>query len=139
MKYTKEIIKQLEDAIRSGLSNVKACELVGINPTTLYGWMKEKSYFYNRIKKARAEKCKLYADTIKAAGLGHVSATCPECGCEFEVMISKAQWQAIAWLAERTEFDEFGNKQRVEHTGKDGEPIAIKEVRYHLKEESENK
>ena len=34
-------------------------------------------------------------------------------------------WQAAAWFLERTDFEEFGNKSKFEHTGKDGKPVTI--------------
>ncbi|MCH7950618.1 MAG: hypothetical protein IH875_09125, partial [Candidatus Dadabacteria bacterium] len=34
-------------------------------------------------------------------------------------------WQAAAWFLERTDFEEFGNKSKFEHTGTDGKPMTI--------------
>ena len=85
--------------------------------------MKEKSEFSERIKKARAQKCRLYASVIKAAGIGEIKTDCPECGKEITIKIPNKQWQAIAWLAERTEVEEFGAKIRHQHGGEDGQPI----------------
>ena len=43
-------------------------------------------------------------------------------------LISKAaetQWQAAAWRLERKNPDQWGRKQQLEHTGKDGGPVAL--------------
>jgi hypothetical protein len=124
-KQAPEMIELLETAIKSGLSNKKACELVGINPTTFYRWM-ESEEFCNRIKRARAEKCKTYADGIRAAGFGEMDAECPQCRHSFKIKMSQKQWQAIAWLAERTEPEEFGSKEYREQRSKDenGEKVT---------------
>jgi len=126
MKYCEEIVVQLEEAIKSGLSDKKSCDLVGINKVTFYRWQNKylqddktpnpvyKSNLSNRLKKARAEKCKLYAEMIKTAGIGEFEATCPHCNEKHIIKLPQKQWQAIAWLAERTEFDEFGARQKID-------------------------
>lgn len=37
------------------------------------------------------------------------------------------QWQAAAWMLERKWGEEFGKKDKLEHTGKDGGAIEVKE------------
>jgi len=138
-KYSKELVQKLKEAIKSGLSDNKACDYAGISREIFYRWQRKKLEDGNDnpeykidlvdiLKKARADKCKLYADVIKAAGMAEHEAECPKCKSKFMVKLPQKQWQAIAWLAERTEFEEFGNKQKVEHSGKDGKDIVIRIV-----------
>lgn len=134
MKLNEEMIRSIEEAIRRGMSNKKTCDLVGINEDTFYAWQKKYSEFSERIKKARAQKIQILLDHIRVAGMGRikVKAVCPnkECGREFEhlVELPTKAWQALAWILERTEFDEFGLKQKVALEGKDGEAPILKVI-----------
>ena len=105
-KYNEQLVKAIEKAIESGMSNIKACDLVGIAEPTFYKWLDEKVEFSKRIKAARSNKIKRLLKTIDTAG--------------------KKQWQAAAWILERTEFKEYGNKSKHEVTGEDGNPIEHK-------------
>jgi len=131
-KYSEQIVQDLEKAILNGLSNKKACDLVGIQQDTFYIWLRKHPEFSERIKKARARKCNLYAEIIQAAGLGEIDVECPKCHKKFPVKLSQKQWQAIAWLAERTEPEEFGQKNfsvvKQIQDGEENKEIKITEV-----------
>ena len=130
-KYCEEMVQKIEKAIKSGLSLRKTCELVDIAQQTFFDWMDKKPEFSERIKRARFEKITKLLEHIKAAGIGKkeitIIVTCPKCQHNFtetrEIEISTKQWQALSWILERTEFDEFGLKMKHEHEAK--EPIEI--------------
>ena len=88
------VIKALCDAIKLGLPNIRACELVGISQETFYQWEKSNAEFSERIKKARSERIKFHLNNIKKA--------------------AKKNWTASAWMLERTEPENFGQKSKVE-------------------------
>jgi len=125
MKYSEETIVALENAIGKGLSSTVACNLVGITPKTFYLWKTEHPEFWPRMLAARAKKMEYLSEELIKKGFGKETIECPECGEKFEHKYNNAAWQAIAWLLERTEFKEYGNKSRVEHTGKDGGAIEV--------------
>ena len=122
MKYTEETIKQLETAIQQGMSKSKACELVGIADMTYDRWMQKKE-FAERMKKARAKKIAYLLSHIRLAGIGELTVECEKCGAKKEITIPTRQWQALAWILERTEGDEFVVKTKTEISGKDGQPF----------------
>jgi len=37
-------------------------------------------------------------------------------------------WQAAAWFLERTDFEHFGNKSKLEHSNNNKEPMQIKVI-----------
>jgi len=130
MKYTEQIIEQIESSIQRGVSIKRTCDLVGISQETFYQWMKDKDKveFSDRIKRARAEKIAFLLDNIRVAGIGQTICTCRECGAKNTVTIPTKQWQSLAWILERTESDDFVVKVKNEVTGKDGNPIQTENV-----------
>jgi hypothetical protein len=64
--------------------------------------------FFETTKRIKAENTVALVNNIKNAGR------------------ETKNWTANAWLLERTNPDEFGQKQRVEHTGANGGPITHK-------------
>lgn len=106
-KYSEELVHALEEAIESGMSNIRACDLVGITENTFYTWIKEKDEFSKRIKEARSRKIKNCLDRIRKAG--------------------DRTWQADAWILERTEFKDFGKQEKIEHSGEQTIRVTIEE------------
>ena len=108
------VVHKIVTAIRAGNYMETAATFAGIAKPTLYYWLKkgnkEKSGVYrdflNSVNKALAEaEMRDVLNIDKAAGTG--------------------QWQASAWRLERKFPDRWGRKDRVEHTGKDGQPIQL--------------
>lgn len=126
---------EIRDAMVEAIGTVRymslAAEAVGIHPQTAQRWMKlgEKHLlqyhpdgddctascdedstalrsFFVAIKKARAEATK--------AGLSNLKEH------------AKSNWQAGAWIEERTNPELFSIKSKVEHTGEGGGPIVHK-------------
>ena len=96
MKYSPEIIKEICRYIENGNSHKDAAALAGICEDTFYEW-RNKSEFAESLKKAEL-KCKM----------------------RNILLIQKAAqdtWTAAAWFLERRYFDEYGRKQKLEHSG----------------------
>ena len=97
-KYDDERVKNILDVIRAGNYKVIAARAAGINPDTFYEWMKTKPDFSDAIKKAQAEgECRNVAIIAQAA---------------------QKQWQAAAWNLERQYPERWGQRQKIEHSGK---------------------
>jgi hypothetical protein len=102
VKYSSAKTKEICQYLEEGLSREDAWTLAGIVKSTFYEWM-EKSDFSDSIKKAELKGKREHILNIKKAGEQH--------------------WTASAWFLERRYYEEFGNKSKLEHIGKDGGPI----------------
>lgn len=109
MKYSKERIDKIVEAIKTLKGRVRACKEGGISYETFTEWMANKIEFAEAIKKAEE-----YA-TIR--GKEHAILSI------FKAM--ETQWQAAAWWLERNFKEEFALKNTLEMSGKDGGPILI--------------
>jgi hypothetical protein len=97
-KYDDERVKNILDVIRAGNYNVIAARAAGINPDTFYEWMKTRPDFSDAVKKAQAEgECRNVTIIAQAA---------------------QKQWQAAAWNLERKYPERWGQRQKIEHSGK---------------------
>lgn len=104
-KYTPETVAKLTQAIRLGMTHLLACQYAGISHDTFYTWMNKHPEFSDAIKEAEGEGAvELLAIIKKQAREG--------------------TWQAAAWILERRHPEAYG-RQRVEHTGANGQPIAV--------------
>lgn len=118
LTLTAELIKNLAQFIRAGLTNKSSCDACGISETTFYRWLetgeKDKDRqkasiyreFWEAIKKAEASHKMELLNTIRKAG-------------------KDGNWQAAAWELERRYYNEFG-RTRVELTGAEGREIEVK-------------
>lgn len=115
-KLTLEVQEKIVSAITAGNYIETASAYAGINKTTLYKWLKRggraKSGIYfsfsNAVEKALAD-----AEVLDVARIAKAAET---------------YWQAAAWRLERKFPQKWGRKDRLEHTGKDGEPIKTARV-----------
>lgn len=118
-KLTPERLKRIVDAIRAGNYVETAAEYAGIGKTTFYRWMEqgEKASrgiyrdFRDAVMRARAE--------AEARNIALIQKAAPD------------DWRAAAWWLERAFPDRWGSRQKLEHSGPDGAPIAA-EVRVTL-------
>ncbi len=124
MKYTQEVVDAIVASLREGVPIKKVCDLVDISEETFYAWQREKPEFSEVVKKARADKIKDILSHIRTAGVGEtrVQVQCPDCKAKFETTITlpTKAWQALAWILERTENEDFGRRYQV---GGGKEPI----------------
>ena len=112
----KEKMLRLKDELKKylslGMTYSDACNLVGIDYTTFYKWMHGKEphhlIFQNDMNEAISKgKAKLML-----------------------AIYNNDNWQAKAWILERKYPDEFGKKERIEHSGeiKGNEKFVIEVV-----------
>lgn len=106
-KLTPERRKRLLDAIRAGAPKTHAAAAAGIDRETLRRWER------------RAEEPNAPAEYVAFAADLHA--------CEAEAFVTltatvrqaaRTDWRAAAWLLERRAPDEYGRRDRVEHSGR---------------------
>ncbi len=110
-KFTPQIQEKILTVLTVGAYRSDACHYVGIQYETLRAWLRRGERetrgayfeFAQRVKQAEA------AAALKAFGTVRTAMD--------------KNWQAAAWYLERKNPQEWGNRQRHEHTGKDGGPI----------------
>ena len=120
---TKEIQTQIVEILETGNYQKTAYESLGIPEATYFNWLKEG-------EKAEAKEGKLtkkeekyieFLESIKRA----VQVARQVNLAVIRKAAEEGSWQAAAWFLERTSFEEFGNKSKFEHSGKDGKPMTI--------------
>jgi transposase len=112
-KLTPELQQAIVDAMRKGMPMNKAAALAGISEFMVCEWVRrgedrdtDRGYheryakFAQAIKTARAEHQRDMVEVIKGSAQGT-----PE---------KPGQWQAAAWLLERTDPDEYGMRARMD-------------------------
>lgn len=106
MKKDAHHIGKLLKALEMGEHRVNACKIAGISYDTFRRWMLD-SEFSESIKKA------------EDAGSEAIEAQ-----CLLKIQSAK-EWQAAAWILERTRPDRYGSRQKLDHTsgGKPFNPI----------------
>ncbi|EAC8477277.1 hypothetical protein JH67_02970 [Listeria monocytogenes] len=97
-KMTRPTIQKLEDAFLKGLSDREACLYAGIAPSTLYDYCKANPDFSER-KELLKEQVKMNAK-INIAN-----------------KIEQGNIDLSQWYLARKEPEEFGNQQKIEHSG----------------------
>ena len=134
-KLTPELTEELAGYIAKGLSNKDACERVHISEDTFYRWLNrgEKAtkdtdlcVFYESIQKARIDFKRTHLENIERAAIEQSEKVVEiirqtpsgDRYIERKTETVSGQWQASAWLLERTDPDQFGRRQRIEHDGK---------------------
>ena len=109
-KYCTEIIDEICDCVKRGLTQEDARIIVGISKDTFYRWRNEHSDFSDKLEKANRH--------FKDENLAIIQRA------------AKKTWQAAAWLMERKFFNEYAMRQRLEHSGTDGNPLTVHVVHY---------
>ena len=109
---TDEHVDRLLGALRLGMSRRAAAGVAGFSKTTLYRMIAndQDGTLVTAIEKAEAEAEATYSTIIANA------AADPK------------NWTAAAWWLERRYPSEYGKRERVEMTGKDGGPIDHREL-----------
>lgn len=95
MKYTPDILEKIRLALEDGMGRVMMCKKVAIDYQTFLNWMKDKIEFVELVKKAEEK--------------GHFTNE------EFYVSCirnkAKDQWQAAAWMLERTMPNKYAKRE----------------------------
>ena len=116
-KYSPEekliIQKEVVQLIRNHQNLTTAAAKVGINDSTLSAWAIKNPAFDAEIKKARAEA---NAELIQ----------------ELRDNKENRNYKSIHtfFILQNNSPEQYGDKRRIEHTGKDGQPILVKIIRY---------
>lgn len=118
-KLTPEVQDRIIQALKAGNYVETAVEYAGIGKTTFYRWMEQGAKasrgiyreFRDAVMRARAE--------AEARNVAIIQQAAPD------------DWRAAAWWLERAFPDRWGARQKLEHSGPDGAPIAA-EVRVTL-------
>lgn len=87
--------------LKAGCSRNDAADAIGVSRSTLHEHIDRSEDFAERVKKAEYQGKRKHIDRIANADA----------------------WQASAWFLERKYYSEFGNKQKLEHTGENGGAI----------------
>ena len=95
MKYGKERVKKITQALCDGQGRVRACKIAGIYYDTFMEWMRSKPEFSEAVKKAEATG----NDKIKDI-------------CKRRIIEDKS-WQSAAWWLERTDPANFGQRNNL--------------------------
>ena len=106
MKYGKEMVEKITQALCDGQGRVRACKLAGIHYDTFMVWMRSKPEFAEAVKKAEATG----NDKIKDI-------------CQRRIIEDKS-WQSAAWWLERNYQDQYSLKQRHDITS-DGKVLGL--------------
>ena len=112
MKYSKEIIDELLKYIEAGNYVTTACECVGLSRETFYEWLKDetKSDISDTIiQKAKSKAIARNVAVIQVA--------------------EKKNWTASAWFLERKKSEDWGRKDKVEHSNKEPSVVIFKDYR----------
>lgn len=104
MKYTPHTVGKLTDALANGEGRVRACKIAGISYQTFLDWLNGKPEFLEDIKKAEDQGNDRIKDLQKRK------------------IIEDKSWQSGAWWLERNFPDEFGRRERIDHTNA-GQPF----------------
>ncbi len=103
-KMTEAVLGIIETAWSVGANNEIACAHAGIDPTTLYDYL--------RLHPDFAQKKFAYKQKLKLQALDNTAKA-----------LKDKDMQTTRWYLERQMKDEFSN--RTEHTGKNGDPMAF--------------
>ena len=95
MKYGKEMVKKITQALCDGQGRVRACKIAGIRYDTFMEWMRSKPEFSEAVKKAEDTG----NDKIKDI-------------CKRRIIEDKS-WQSAAWWLERTDPANFGQRNNL--------------------------
>lgn len=121
-KYTPETHKKILENIKEGVSVTDAGLLAGLGTDTLFTWM-EKG---RRRADEYPEFAKLVADIEVAKAERRAQAV------KNIVTVGNSQqagtWQANAWYLERTDPENWGRKDKVEHVGNESPQTQINTV-----------
>lgn len=112
-KYSDEVHEQVVESVKKGYSITDAGLLAGLGKDTLWMWLsngRHKAEQYPHFAKlsddiavAQAERRADAVDAIVSVGTSQLPGS----------------WQASAWYLERTDPENWGRKDKVEHSGQD--------------------
>ncbi|MGM0215055.1 hypothetical protein [Enterococcus sp. AZ109] len=97
-KITKSLLQKLEQGFLYGFTDEEACLHADISPSTLYNYCKEHPEFLERKEQLKSRpKMRAKLNIVRSLENGDVGVS--------------------QWYLERKAKDEFGNSQKIEHSG----------------------
>lgn len=124
LKLTKKLIEKASKLIQAGNYTVTVCNMLGIDESTWYKWIKKgKDDLEN-------EKKSMYVQFFKSIQKAEAIAEARNVGIIQSA--ASSTWQAAAWYLERKHFDRWGRKEHHEITGKDGGAVEVEMARKKL-------
>jgi hypothetical protein len=110
LKERESIIESLKPFLEIGLSRNKACESIGLDPTTLSKWV--------QADESLSMKLQGMENTLNYLVLANISSA-----IQAESEMTGNRKEMSQWYAERRMKKEFST--RTENTGADGSPLVI--------------
>lgn len=115
-KYTEELAARICEELALGKSLPKICEATDMpSTTTVYRWLESNTDFRNRYARAREFQADTYADQIVDLADGATDHN-----------KARLQIDARKWHASKLRPNKYS--ERLQHTGKDGAPIAVRQI-----------
>jgi len=106
-KLTPERQKIITDVIAAGNYARTAVAMAGISEETYYQWLKKNPEFAEAVRKAESQ-----AEAVRVARIARAG--------------QEGNWTADAWWLERRFPDKWSRRERLEHTGANGEELKIR-------------
>lgn len=116
LRLNDQLIKEIAQYVRDGSFYKDAAVLAGVTEHTFHDW-KKKGFI-----DLEENKQTIYSQFVQSLRQAEAEAK-----AEAIKYIQKSDdWKARAWYLERKYNDEFGNKQKIEHSGDEEKPIRVK-------------
>lgn len=115
-KLSYQLIEQMAHHIENGSSYKDAATLCGIHYNTFNEWRKSAEEEIQNGKKSLLSEFLFALREAEAKGKAEA----------IKYIKNNDDWRAKAWYLERKYHDEFGNKQKIEHSGDEEKPIRVK-------------
>lgn len=131
---TKEGLIRIQGWARDGLSDEQVASNIGISRSTLNAWKKRFPYISDTLKKGKDVADREVENALFKRAVGYeFTEVTEELMDSGELRVTKKVRKQVApdtgaaafWLKNRKP-DVWRDKQEVEHTGKDGEPVMFK-------------
>ena len=110
-KISKDMVDEILTYKENGLSDKDICDMVGIDQSTFYGWLKEAETEIDRNNPNR-EAQELELKKELSQGLKRARAAFKAFHIQNITKASKKEWTASAWILERMFPREFGRIDR---------------------------
>lgn len=108
-KYEPTRVKRIVDALSDGNTRRLGCAYGGITEDTFANWLARYPDFSDAIKRAEAD-----AEVRHVANIARAA--------------QEGTWTASAWWLERRHPQDWGRKDRVEHSGDAERPIVVRTI-----------
>jgi len=125
-KITSAFCEKLTGLIAEGATIKQSARMMGVPPGVLRLWLAEGAeqvhgvYESDTLDRVVLPEGKLFLAVEKAIGKRGA-----ELVKEIRYAMKDGEWRSRAWLLERLEADEFGDKKQLEVSGPEGAPIAL--------------